>query len=181
MRTILIFAASAALAGCETVQSTWSSLTGGSKDEPRATAQLKPLGKHKAFGEVTFDQVGNKVRVVAYVQGLTPGREHGFHIHEVGDCSAPDGMSAKGHFNPYGKPHGDPGGAERHAGDLPALKAAKNGRAKIDVELDTITVTPGPASIVGRGLIVHADPDDYKTQPTGNAGARIACAVIQRN
>jgi Cu-Zn family superoxide dismutase len=90
-------------------------------------------------------------------------------------------MSAKGHFNPYGKPHGDPGGAERHAGDLPALKAAKNGRAKIDVELDTITVTPGPASIVGRGLIVHADPDDYKTQPTGNAGARLACAVIQRN
>jgi Cu-Zn family superoxide dismutase len=172
MRAVFVSAAAVAiLAGCQSTP----------EDAPRATAALKPTKGSKTFGEVTFDQVGNKVRVVAYVQGLTPGREHGFHIHEVGDCSAPDGMSAKGHFNPYGKPHGDPGGAERHAGDLPALKAAKNGRAKIDVELDTITVTPGPASIVGRGLIVHADPDDYKTQPTGNAGARLVCAVIQRN
>ena len=109
MRAILIFAASAALAGCETVQSTWSSLTGGSKDEPRATAQLKPLGKHKAFGEATFDQVG--------------------------DCNSPDGMSAKGHFNPFGKPHGHPGGPERHAGDMPALKAGKDGRAKVEIAL----------------------------------------------
>jgi Cu-Zn family superoxide dismutase len=172
MRAAVVIAFTAAgLLGCQI----------GPKDEPRATAQLKPLGKHKAFGEVTFDQVGNKVRVVAYVQGLVPDREHGFHIHEVGDCSSPDGMSTKGHFNPFGKPHGHFHSAERHAGDLPALKAGKDGRAKVDVELDTITVTPGPASIVGRGLIVHADPDDYKTQPTGNAGARIACAVIQRN
>jgi superoxide dismutase, Cu-Zn family len=89
-------------------------------------------------------------------------------------------MSTKGHFNPYGKPHGHYQSGERHAGDLPALKAGKDGRAKVDIELDIITVAPGPASIVGRGLIVHADPDDYKTQPTGNAGARIACAVIQR-
>jgi Cu-Zn family superoxide dismutase len=88
-------------------------------------------------------------------------------------------MSAKGHYNPHGKPHGNPGGAERHAGDLPSLKANKEGRANVQVDLDVITVAPGPASIVGRGLIVHADPDDYKTQPTGNAGARIACGVIQ--
>jgi Cu-Zn family superoxide dismutase len=169
--SLAIALTAAALLGCQSAP----------QDEPRATAQLKPLGKHKTFGEATFDQIGNKVRVVAYVQGLKPGAEHGFHIHEVGDCSSPDGMSAKGHFNPFGKPHGHPTGAERHAGDLPALKADKSGRAKVDVELDIITVTPGPASIVGRGLIVHADPDDYKTQPTGNAGARIACAVIQRN
>ena len=161
----------AALLGCQSAPD----------DAPRATAALNPLGTNKTFGEATFDQVGNKVRLVAYVQGLAPDREHGFHIHEVGDCNSPDGMSAKGHFNPFGKPHGHPGGPERHAGDLPALKAGKDGRAKVDVELDTITVTPGPASIVGRGLIVHADPDDYKTQPTGNAGARLACAVIQRN
>jgi Cu-Zn family superoxide dismutase len=88
-------------------------------------------------------------------------------------------MSAKGHFNPFGKPHGMPGTAERHAGDLPALKAEKNGRAKVDVEVDGITVTPGPASIIGKAVIVHADPDDYKTQPTGNAGARLACGVIR--
>lgn len=163
--------AAATLLGCQSAP----------QEEPRATAQLKPLGASKVIGEATFDQVGNKVRVVAYVQGLKPGQEHGFHIHEVGDCSSPDGMSTKGHFNPFGKPHGDPKSPERHAGDLPALKADKSGRAKVDVELDQITVTPGAASVVGRGLIVHADPDDYKTQPTGNAGARLACAVIQRN
>jgi Cu-Zn family superoxide dismutase len=115
------------------------------------------------------------------VSGLVPGREHGFHIHEAGDCSSGDGMSAKGHFNPLGKPHANPGTPERHAGDMLALKADSSGTAKVDAELDVITVAPGPTSIIGRGLIVHADPDDYKTQPTGNAGARIACAVIQRS
>jgi len=149
-------------------------------DEPlRATAQLQPTKGSKTFGEATFEEVDGKVHVVIFVQGLKPGQEHGLHIHEVGDCSSGDGMSAKGHFNPYGKPHAHAGTAERHAGDLPSLKAAKNGRAKVDVMLDVITVAPGPASIVGRGLIVHADADDYKTQPTGNAGARIACGVIR--
>ena len=86
---------------------------------------------------------------------------------------------SKGHFNPFGKPHGNPAGAERHAGDMPALKAEMNGQATLEADLDQMTVTPGPGSVVGRGLIVHADPDDYKTQPTGNAGARIACGVIK--
>ena len=146
-----------------------------------ATAQLQPTKGNKTFGEADFEQVGDKVRVVVFVQGLKAGQDHGLHIHEVGDCSSGDGMSTKGHFNPYGKPHGHPGGAERHAGDLPALKANQEGRANIQVDLDIITLTPGPANIVGRGLIVHADPDDYKTQPTGNAGARIACGVIRAN
>jgi len=145
----------------------------------RATAQLQPTKSNKTFGEATFEQIGDKVRAVIYVQGLTPGREHGVHVHEVGDCSSGDGMSAKDHFNPYAKPHGHHGSPERHAGDLPSAKADKSGRGKIDVELDVISVKPGPASIVGRGLIVHADPDDYKSQPAGNAGARIACGVIR--
>jgi Cu-Zn family superoxide dismutase len=145
----------------------------------RATAQLQPTKGNKTFGEATFDHVGDKVHVVIYVQGLKPGQEHGLHIHEVGDCGSGDGMSTKGHFNPFGKPHAHAGTPERHAGDLPALKAGKDGRAKVDVMLDIITVAPGLASIVGRGLIVHADPDDYTTQPTGNAGARIACGVIR--
>ena len=145
----------------------------------RATAQLQPTKGSKTFGEATFEQVGDRVHVVVYVQGLKPGQEHGLHIHEVGDCSSGDGMSTKGHFNPHGKPHARHDSAERHAGDLPSLKAAKNGRAKVDAMLDVITVGPGPASVVGRGVIVHADPDDYKTQPTGNAGARIACGVIR--
>jgi len=143
----------------------------------RATAQLQPTKGHKFFGEVTFEQAGDKVHVLANVRGLKPGQEHGFHIHEAGDCSSGDGMSAKGHFNPFGKAHGHPGGG--HAGDLPALKGDKSGRGKLDVMLEGISVGSGPGNIVGRGLIVHADPDDYRTQPTGNAGARIACGVIK--
>ena len=170
MKTIItIAAATALLVACQKMP----------PDEPRATAQLQPTKSNKTFGEATFEQVGDKVRVVVFVQGLKPGQEHGLHIHEVGDCSSGDGMSTKGHFNPFGKPHGPQGSAERHAGDLPALKANKAGRANVQIDLDIITLTPGPASIIGRGLIAHADPDDYKTQPTGNAGARIACGVIQ--
>ncbi len=168
---IAALAAAFLLAACQTTP-----------PEPlRATAPLKPTKGNKTFGEADFEQVGDKVRVVVFVQGLKPGQEHGLHIHEVGDCSSGDGMSAKGHFNPLGKPHGHPGSAERHAGDLPALRANKEGRANVKIDLDIITLTPGPANIIGRGLIVHADPDDYKTQPTGNAGARIACGVIQAN
>lgn len=158
------------LAACQSITS----------EEPlRATAALQATQGSKAFGEATFEDVDGRVRVIVFAQGLTPGREHGFHIHEAGDCSSSDGMSAGGHFNPHGKPHGEPSASERHAGDLPALKAGKDGRARLDATLDVITLRPGPASIVGRGLIIHADPDDYKTQPTGNAGARIACGVIK--
>jgi len=169
MKIIFAAAATVLLAACQTM----------SPEPLRATAQLQPTKGNKTFGEATFEQVGDKVRVVVFVQGLKPGQEHGLHIHEAGDCSSGDGMSAKGHFNPHGKPHGNPASAERHAGDLPSLKADKAGRANVQADVDGITVTPGPASIIGRGLIVHADPDDYKTQPTGNAGARIACGVIR--
>ena len=145
----------------------------------RATAALQPTKGSKTFGEATFEQVGGKVKVTIFVQGLRPDREHGLHIHEKGDCSSGDGMSTGGHFNPQGKPHGRHTDANRHAGDLPSLKAGKDGRGKVDVELDIITVGSGPTDIIGRGLIVHADPDDFTTQPTGNAGARIACGVIK--
>jgi superoxide dismutase, Cu-Zn family len=144
---------------------------------PRATAQLQPTKGSKTFGEATFEQVGDKVHVLVNVQGLNPGKAHGFHIHEVGDCSSGDGMSTKGHFNPESKAHGYPGSG--HAGDLPALLAASDGRAKMDVVITGMTIGSGPDDIVGRGLIVHADADDYKTQPTGNSGARIACGVIR--
>lgn len=167
---ILATLAVGALAGCQSMSSSEPAL---------ASAGLKPTTGNKTVGEVTFEQVGSKVRVAAQVIGLKPNQEHGFHIHEKGDCSSGDGMSAGGHFNPYGKPHGT--GAERHAGDLPNLKADAKGRAKLSVELDIITVTPGPASIVGRGIVVHAQADDYTSQPVGNAGARMACGVIKAN
>jgi Cu-Zn family superoxide dismutase len=171
---VLVSAAAVAATGCESVKSLWS---GGEK----ATATLQPTKGNNVRGTVNFEQRGSKVRVAANVTGLRPNGEYGFHIHEAGDCSSGDGMSAKGHFNPYGKPHGHHGSAERHAGDLQSLKSDSNGNANATFETDIITVTSGPASIVGRGLIVHVQPDDHKTQPTGNAGARSACAVIQRN
>ena len=168
-RIFVVTAAAFALVACQTTPS-----------EPlRANAALKPTKGNKTFGEATFEEVNGKVRVVVFVQGLKPGQEHGLHIHEVGDCSSGDGMSTKGHFNPHNKPHAAHTSAERHAGDLPSLKANKEGRANVQIDLDLITVAPGPASVIGRGLIVHADPDDFKTQPTGNAGARLACGVIQ--
>jgi len=176
MKTKTVIAACAAaiaLAACQTTP-----------EEPlRATAQLKPTKGSKVFGEVSFEQLGDKVRVQAIVQGLKPGGEYGFHIHEVGDCSSGDGMSAKGHFNPLDKRHAHYTSTERHAGDLPSLvaPAKKNprGRARVNIDLDVITLEPGPANVVGRAVIVHARPDDFKTQPTGNSGARLACGVIQ--
>ncbi len=164
----------ALLLGCA-LASGCASLSSG---EPRASAYLQPTRGNSAFGTATFTQVGDTVHLLAEVSGLEPGSEHGFHIHEVGDCSSGDGMSAKGHFDPAGKPHGYYASGEHHAGDLPPLKADQQGRAKVEADLEGISVAPGPASIVGRGLIVHADPDDFKTQPAGNSGARIACAVI---
>ena len=147
---------------------------------PRATAMLEPTKGNTTAGTVSFVQQGTKVTVIANVTGLTPGAEHGFHVHEKGDCSSGDGMSTGGHFNPLGKPHAHPNMAERHVGDMPSLRADANGRATLRVELDGMSVSDGTTSVVGRGLIVHRDPDDYKTQPTGNAGPRVACAVIRR-
>lgn len=145
---------------------------------PRAVADLAATRGHTATGHFEFVQQGERVLITGQVSGLKPGAEHGFHIHEKGDCSSGDGVSTGGHFNPLGKPHAH-GSPERHVGDMPAIKADANGDATYRAELDVMTVTPGAASIVGKGLIVHRDPDDYKTQPTGNAGPRIACAVIR--
>lgn len=170
-RSLLCILFAGLLGGCATM--------GGG--EPRATAQLQPTRGNSVSGNVTFTQKGDKVVVVANVSGLKPNQEHGFHVHEKGDCSSGDGMSAGGHFNPKGSPHGPPSTQARHAGDMPNLKADSYGNASFTAELDIITVTDGPTSVVGRGLIVHAQPDDYKTQPVGNAGARIACAVIQKS
>ena len=170
MRAVLPAVLVVALSACQ----------GMRQDGPSAVAQLQPTKGNSTSGTVTFTQSGERVRVVADVKGLRPNQEHGFHVHEAGDCSSGDGMSTKGHFNPHGKPHGHFSSGERHAGDLPALRADGGGNARLDTTIDVITVNPGPASVVGRGLIVHAAADDYKTQPTGNAGARLACAIINR-
>jgi Cu-Zn family superoxide dismutase len=148
---------------------------------PRAGAQLQATTGNSTSGSASFVQAGGKVLVSGEVRGLKPNAEHGFHVHEKGDCSSGDGMSTGGHFNPAGAPHGNHGMGVHHAGDLPSLKADASGVARFSFESSTIAVGSGANDIVGKGLIVHRDPDDYKTQPTGNAGPRLACAVISRS
>jgi len=169
-RTLIALSAAGLVAGCANAQ------TGGAK----AVAQLDPTKGSTTSGTVTFEQRSGKVLVTAEVRGLKPNAEVGFHVHEKGDCSSGDGMSAGGHFNPKGTPHGNPGSGPHHAGDMPMLRSDASGAAKLVWEADELTVTDGPASVVGKGVIVHRDPDDYKTQPTGNAGPRLACGVVKR-
>lgn len=147
-------------------------------DQPvtKAIAVLSPVSGSKVTGVVTFTAVENGIKVVADVEGLTPGN-HGFHVHQYGDCSAPTGDSAGGHFNPEGEPHGGPTSKERHAGDLGNITADKDGKAHLEWT-DHIISFEGRDSIIGRGLIVHAMPDDLMSQPAGNAGQRVACGVI---
>ena len=149
----------------------------GGHGGPGAVATLAPTAGNATAGQVMFHEMGGHLMAHARITGLKPNAEHGFHLHEKGDCSAPDGTSAGGHFNPTGQPHG-PQGAAHHAGDMPALKADANGVADVHFHLDGPTIAAGPTSIIGRSVIVHAMPDDYTTQPTGNSGARIACGVI---
>ena len=143
-----------------------------------AVAVLEPTAGNSVRGTVTFEQRGDKVLVDARLSGLAPGG-HGFHIHEKGDCSASDGTSAGGHFNPTAKPHGNPTTAEHHAGDMPALVADPLGNAFLQAELAPMSLGGGATDIVGKAVIVHKDVDDFTTQPTGNSGARTACGVIR--
>lgn len=146
-----------------------------------AVAQLQPTQGSKVSGSVQFTaQADGSVRVQGSVQGLPPNSEHGFHVHEKGDCSSPDGLSAGGHFNPTGHAHGRFDAPAHHTGDLPSLRSDAQGTASVDFVSRSLTLDQGATNVVGRGLIVHKDPDDFTTQPTGNAGARLACAVIAR-
>ena len=148
---------------------------------PSATAQLTATSGNTVSGSLQFTQLPGRVRISGEVRGLRPNTVHGFHIHEKGDCSSGDGMSTGGHFNPDGHAHGAATGAMHHAGDLPSLQADASGTAQFRYETAELTVGSGPHDVVGHGLIVHKDADDFTTQPTGNSGARLACAVITRN
>jgi len=141
-----------------------------------AVCMIHPLGDSNVKGKVTFTQVEGGVRVQAELTGLTPG-EHGFHVHQYGDCAAMDGKCAGGHFNPTGAPHGGPESAERHVGDLGNITADASGKAVYD-RVDKLLALNGPHSIIGRSIIVHAGRDDLTSQPSGDAGARVGCGVI---
>ncbi len=144
---------------------------------PPLIAVLQPTAGNEVTGTISFTQTGDKVTVEANVSGLKPNAKHGFHIHEYGDVSSPDGSSAGGHYNPEGHDHALPTTETRHAGDFGNLEADAEGNATLTLTVDNITLVDDDTAIIGRGVIVHADPDDGG-QPTGNAGPRIAMGVI---
>lgn len=142
----------------------------------KAVAEMEATAGNEAHGTVTFTMTEDGMQVVAHFEGV-PAGEHGFHIHENGDCSD-DGKSAGGHFNPEGMPHAGPDAEQRHVGDLGNITADGNSVADADF-VDTHLTFEGPNSIIGRGIILHADADDFTSQPTGAAGGRISCGVIE--
>ncbi len=182
MSTKTIIAVSLLAGACATSGAAWAQHEGHAPAaQPdsaltRAIAVLSPTQGNNVNGVVTFTKVADGIKIVAHIEGLTPGK-HGFHIHQFGDCSAPDGNAAGGHFNPEGMRHGSPLDAKHHAGDMGNIEADAGGVADLEW-VDPMMSLDGPESIIGRGLIIHANPDDMKTQPTGNAGARVACGVI---
>ncbi|WP_240125467.1 superoxide dismutase family protein [Thermomonas alba] len=147
---------------------------------PEAVANLAAASGSLVSGRLVLAPMGDGVHITGTIGGLTPGSQHGFHIHETGDCSAMDASSAGGHFNPDAQPHGRAGHGAHHAGDADNLAADGNGVARVDVHLSGVSLGTGAANdIAGRAIVVHVAPDDYRSQPAGNAGARIACGVIR--
>jgi len=159
------------------MSSTPDSMNSTDEEITELVSVLHPTAGNSINGVVRFFETDEGIRVVAEVYDLAPNSAHGFHIHQYGDCSALDGTSAGGHFNPYDAPHGGPDSEERHVGDLGNIMVDENGFAELDV-VDSYLSFDGPNNIIGRGIIVHAGEDDLETQPTGAAGARLSCGVI---
>ena len=160
-------------------------LTAQAQTEEKSSAPLKaiavihPTAGNKVSGTVTFTEVADGVQVNAELTGLTPGN-HGFHVHEFGDCSAADASSAGPHFNPTNKPHAGPDDTERHVGDMGNVEANASGKAKLEYLDHHISLTNDQSSVIGCAVVVHAKADDLKSQPAGDSGPRIACGVIGR-
>ncbi len=158
----------------------------GSAAAPAATTAqvslISAAGK-SVKGDLTLTGEGSSVSIRGDITGLVPGQEHGFHVHEFGKCSPPDFKSAGEHFNPTKDPHGGPGSAARHLGDIPNIRADDTGRATFEITVQGVTLVDkdgAPTEILGKALVVHAMPDDYNTQPSGGSGDRIACGVIRK-
>lgn len=143
------------------------------------TLNFEPKSGSNVSGTATFKEKNNRVAFEANISGLAPG-VHAIHIHEKADCSAPDGSSAGGHWNPTFKKHGKWGSGEYHKGDIGNLTADASGNAKITMNTDQWCIGCGDETkdILGKSLIVHEKADDFTTQPTGNAGGRMACSAI---
>ncbi len=172
-----------ALGACVVLLPACAANKGGTRyEDPSAMAVLEPTQGSTVRGAVDFVRKRGSVLVTANLSGFAPNTTHGIHIHESGDCTARDASSAGGHFNPTSSDHGGTSGSRRHGGDLGNLTADKKGNIAAIVEVDgDIAFGNGTDSIIGRGLVVHANADDLKSQPAGNSGARLACGVITRN
>lgn len=143
-----------------------------------ARANLKATEGNHAAGTLDLKQMNDGVHISGTISGLSPNTHHGFHVHENGDCSAPDAKSAGGHFNPDHHDHGNPSSPPHHAGDIPNIDSDAKGVAKVDVTVKGVTLDAGPESVINRAIVVHEKADDYKSQPSGDSGPRIACGVI---
>lgn len=170
------------LSACVFVHATDTDPAGDSKhahgSSARASAKIESRSGSTLSGTATFAEQAGGVLVEINVQGAPPGW-HAVHVHEHGNCSAPDGASAGGHFNPATKNHGSPHAPEHHAGDLGNMWVDEGGKGRHVLLMPDLAVKDGPNSVRGRSIIVHASVDDLVTQPTGNAGGRIGCGVIQ--
>jgi Cu-Zn family superoxide dismutase len=144
-----------------------------------ASVQLAATQGHEVTGTLMLAPMGAGVHFTGTLKGLPPNGEFGFHVHEKGDCSAPDASSAGGHFNPAGVAHGNPQEGPHHAGDMLNAKSDAQGMAEINAHVDGLTLGDGGGNdVIGKSVVVHEKADDYKTQPSGNSGARVACGVI---
>jgi Cu-Zn family superoxide dismutase len=146
-----------------------------------ASVQLAATQGHAASGTLAVTVMGDGVHLSGNLLNLPPNGEFGFHIHEKGDCSAPDASSAGDHFNPAGAQHGNPQGAAHHGGDMLNLKSDAQGIANVEAHVSGLTLNSGqPTDVLGRAVVVHEKADDYSSQPAGNSGARISCGVINK-
>lgn len=170
------------LAGCTADSGQTPTPAAAANTPATAHATLIATSGSQVSGTLTFAPTDQGVHITGNIAGLKPDSTHGFHIHANGNCQAPDASSAGGHFNPLQKPHGHPGSSPHHAGDIPNQQANADGVATVDVVVPGIELGTGSdTDVLGRALIVHAQPDDYTSQPSGAAGPRIACGVITGN
>jgi Cu-Zn family superoxide dismutase len=165
VRAIAVTACALAIAAC-------------SNGKTSAVATLQPKSDSHVTGTATFMEKGNEVGIAVDVKNLPPGK-HGIHVHEKGDCSAADASSAGDHFAPGGGQHAGPTAQNRHAGDLGNIEAGADGSATLTITTDALRVGSGDRDVIGKALVIHADPDDLTTEPSGNSGGRIACGVIE--
>ena len=175
LRGVLAMAPLALFLGCASSKS--STTTSPPAAGPQASATIEARSGSALSGTAVFTQTGAGVHIVVEVSNAPQGI-HAVHLHEKGDCSAPDATSAGGHFNPTGMAHGSPDAPAHHAGDFGNMTVGEDGHGRLELDSTMLTIAPGERSVVGHAIVVHAKADDMQTQPTGNAGARIGCGVV---